>query len=174
MSKSTRFQPGIESAERDAEIAHYWTADRTINEVAAHFGINKSTVSRARERAIAAARRPAGEEAIAAARLELDRLEQIGWAVLHANHVHISDGQVVYDNDEPVTDHRPVLMAMDRLLRIAERRARLEGYDAPTRAEVRVTDDITAEIESLAAELAGADRRTADRSEESTPGPTAG
>lgn len=174
MAPQTRFQPGVDTAERDAAIAHYWTADRTITEVAAHFKVNKSTVSRARDRAIDAARKPAGEQAIARARLELDRLEQVAWAVLHANHVHVSDGQVVYDNDAAVTDHRPVLMAMDRLLRIAERRARLEGYDAPSRAEVRITDDITAEIESLAAELAGADRSVADRSPQGAPGPASG
>jgi hypothetical protein len=166
----------VETAERDAEIARYWIG-RTIGEVAAHFGVNKATVSRARKRAIDAAVVPAGREAIAAELLKLDAWQETALAVLRANHVQVADGRVVRDGDQTVSDDRPVLMAIDRLLRIAERRARLCGFDAPSRAEVRVTDDLTAQIEELARELgtvtgaAGEDRSVADRGEERTPGP---
>lgn len=170
------FTRDIETAERDAAIARYCIG-RNYDEVAAHFGVNKSTVCRARQRAIAAAVKPAGEEAIAAELVKLDAWEDAALAVLRAHHVQVADGRVVRDGDEAVVDGRPVLMAIDRLLRIAERRAKLRGYDAPSRAEVRVTDDLTVQIEELAAELGaasgdpGPDRSTTDRSEERTPGP---
>lgn len=171
------FTRDIATAERDAEIARYCIG-RTLSQAAEHFGLNKSTISRARRRAIAAAVVPAGQEAIAAEMIELEALRHEAWTVLRANHVHVADGRVVHDDGQPVTDHKPVLMAIDRLLRIQERRAKLQGYDAPSRAEVRVTDDLTAQIEELAAELGaaagdlGTDRGAPDRSQEGAAGPT--
>jgi hypothetical protein len=49
----------------------------------------------------------------------------------------------------------PVLQAIDRLLKIQERRARLLGLDAPTQHRVNVLseDAIDAEIARLEAEL---------------------
>lgn len=46
------------------------------------------------------------------------------------------------------------LAAMDRVLRIMERRAKLLGLDAPTRIDAKVTDaDLESEIERLLADL---------------------
>lgn len=135
-------QRSYATAERDAEIARYCIG-RTITAAAAHFGVNKSTISRARRRAIDAVITPAGEEAKAAELLELDALRDEAWAVLRAEHVHVADGRIVKDDGTPVTDHRPVLMAIDRLLKIQERRARLQGLDAPTKQQIHVlTEDV--------------------------------
>ena len=46
------------------------------------------------------------------------------------------------------------LAAMNAALRISERRARLEGLDAPTKMEHRVADSLDAQIVALASELA--------------------
>jgi DNA-binding transcriptional MerR regulator len=62
----------------------------------------------------------------------LDDMAAAVWAVLKARHQTIQNGKVVRDNGEPVLDDGPVLSAVDRLLRIEERRARLLGIDAPS------------------------------------------
>ena len=45
------------------------------------------------------------------------------------------------------------LAAIDRLLRVQERRAKLLGLDAPAKSDVRVTDVLDEQIQQLAAEL---------------------
>jgi len=62
----------------------------------------------------------------------LDAMAGEVWAVLNARHLTIQNGKVVRDDDDaPLLDDGPVLSAVDRLLRIEERRARLLGIDAP-------------------------------------------
>lgn len=144
-TRGTPLTRTIETAERDAEIARY-CVHHTITAAAAHFGLNKSTISRARNRAIAEAVRPAGEEALGAELVKLDLYEAAVLEVLRANHVYVSDGRIIRDNDPdatPLLDYRPVLMAVDRGLRISERRARLLGLDAPTKQQIHVlTEDV--------------------------------
>jgi len=53
-----------------------------------------------------------------------------------------------------LTDPQPVLASIDRLLRIAERRARLLGLDSPIRVGAITMADIDAEIVRLDAEIA--------------------
>lgn len=75
--------------------------------------------------------------------------------VLEREHVTVSNGRVVsLDDGTPLPDDGPVLQAIDRLLRIQERRARLLGLDAPVKRDLTLTDERTARIEALAEELA--------------------
>lgn len=88
--------------------------------------------------------------------LELARLDMLwrrAMEVLVRQHVTVSHGKVVQLNGEPLLDDGPVLAAIDRLLRIQERRAKLLGLDAPTRHEVVTLDLIESEIKKLTAEL---------------------
>lgn len=72
--------------------------------------------------------------------IELDRLEElwsVGWELLHTEHATVSHGKVIYRED-PVTGDRsivpdpaPRLAAIDRLVRISERKAKLTGVDRP-------------------------------------------
>ena len=48
---------------------------------------------------------------------------------------------------------KEVLNAIDRALRIMERRSKLLGLDAPLKQDLRITDSLDSEIERLAAEL---------------------
>ncbi len=67
----------------------------------------------------------------------LDDLERAARTVLDAMHIVVQHGRVVRtDTGEEVVDHDPALRAVDRLLKIAERRARLLGLDSPTKHEV--------------------------------------
>ena len=87
----------------------------------------------------------------AAVRRAADR----AWALLDNPGPLVSDGRVVKGPDgEPLPDAHRMLRAVDWLLRISERRARLLGLDAPARVAVESTDAIDAEIERLATRLA--------------------
>lgn len=81
--------------------------------------------------------------------LEIERLDRMQLTVLNIldrEHYVISDGRVVTridaetDEKVPIPDPGPVFQAIDRLLKIAERRARLLGLDAPTKVDTTVTD----------------------------------
>lgn len=80
--------------------------------------------------------------------LEIERLDRMQLTVLNIlerEHFVISDGRIVTRADEsgekvPVPDASPVFAAIDRLLKIQERRAKLLGLDAPTRVEANVTE----------------------------------
>ncbi len=71
----------------------------------------------------------------------LDALQRAAWAVLAKRHVLVQGGKVVrYADDDgaeevPLEDDGPTLAAIDRLLKIAERRARLLGLDSPVKID---------------------------------------
>jgi len=91
--------------------------------------------------------------------LELERLDalaQVAWRVLADRHYAVAAGGKVALHPEtgaPLIDDGPTLAAIDKLLRIQERRAKLLGLDAPTKHEVVTMDAIEAEIAKLRAEM---------------------
>ncbi len=98
----------------------------------------------------------------------LDAAERAAWQVLRTRHITVQHGKIVRGDDgDPVLDDAPMLNAIDRILKIAERRARLLGLDAPVRTKIEVTDALDAQIEQLVAELA----RPAAGSEAGAAGP---
>jgi hypothetical protein len=91
---------------------------------------------------------------------ELQRLDLLlaeAWAILKREHVAVSHGRIVVDEEtgEKVRDDGPVLQAIDRILKIQERRAKFLGLDAPTKIEAITLDALDAEIAKLTAELEG-------------------
>jgi hypothetical protein len=89
---------------------------------------------------------------------ELQRLDLLlaeAWAVLKRQHVTVSHGRIIRDEetDQPLIDDGPTLAAIDRVLKIQERRAKFLGLDAPTKVEAITIDALDAEIAKLAAEL---------------------
>lgn len=153
--KTTQFQRTLEQAELDSERA-LWKAQQgpgcCYSDVARHFGISVSTAYDSIRRAMDAAAAAGGREALGMELLKLDMLEVAALDVLKANHIYVSDGRVVKDDGEPITDYKPVLMAVDRLLRISERRSKLNGLDAPTKQTITVVteDAVDAELRRLA------------------------
>ncbi|MFF6866654.1 hypothetical protein [Streptomyces ardesiacus] len=106
---------------------------------------------------------------------ELDRLTQLeddARAVLRRPHIMVNNGRVILhpETGEPMEDDAPVLQAIDRLVKIedarrrnAERRAKLNGYDMPVKAEVTGADGgplsvSTADPDKLAALMAATSR----------------
>lgn len=142
--------------QRDADAANLrargWTYQRVANELGYS---NASGAFKAVQRALKASVREANDTAITLELDALDAMANAAWEVLDRNHITISQGRVVTIDGVPVPDDAPVLAAIDRLLKIQERRAKLRGLDAPTTSKVEVITESTvdAAIAQLEAEL---------------------
>lgn len=131
-----KFTRDAETAERDAEAARLRSRGWSYRRIAAELDLSVSNAHAAVQRALRAI---VEEPAQDVRTLELERLDGMYDAVmkvLEAKHFTVSQGRLIKIDDEPLEDDGPVLAAVDRLLRIQERRAKLLGLDAPTKAEV--------------------------------------
>jgi len=142
------------SAARDAEALAYrargWTYQRVANEMGYS---DKSGARKACERALASDVRETTEEAKSLILMDLNAAKQAAWAVLEANHLTVSNGQVVRLDGMPIPDDAPVLAAIDRIVKIDQEIAKIYGAYAPTRHEVRQIDEIDARLLALADEM---------------------
>ncbi|HTJ69214.1 MAG TPA: hypothetical protein VL551_16880 [Actinospica sp.] len=142
-------------AQRRTRVLAMRVEQRPYREIAAELGITETT---ARDDYASAVKERRSEldaqrdAAIAVEEAKLDAVEQVVWEVLRREHIVIQHGKVVRIGRKPVVDDDPVLRAADRLVKIAERRSKLKGLDAPTKVEV--DDARRAQIEAYAAELA--------------------
>lgn len=96
------------------------------------------------------------EEYREAARMRLDGLRRQVFAVLARPHYVMYQGQYVIDEDgNKVRDDAPVLAAVDRLMRIEERQAKIDGTDASEKLTIaldrRVDEETTVVVESILA-----------------------
>lgn len=88
---------------------------------------------------------------------ELEYLAEEAHKVLREKHYVVSaSGKVAVDPDteEPLIDHGPRLAAIDRLVKILDRVAKLRGLDAPQKLEVMTIDAIDAAIADLNQQIA--------------------
>jgi hypothetical protein len=84
----------------------------------------------------------------------LDELEYRLWKLLDGQHVVISQGRIVRDeNGDPVPDSRFVLETADRIQKVKDQRAKMMGLYAPAKFEVISIDRIEAEISKLEQQL---------------------
>ncbi len=156
-----KFVRTVESAKRDAEAARLRSRGRTYSQIAEELGFcDKGAAHHAVARVFDGFRVEARDLLI---KMELDKLDMMTRSVievLETKHYVVSDGRIVHlgDKDDPdrreLLDDAPVLQAVDRLLKIADRRAKLLGLDAPKRIEVGDgTPDLDAAVRELEAEL---------------------
>jgi hypothetical protein len=161
---SPRFKPRADVAARRARVLAMRIEQRPYTEIAAELGVTVGIVKMDYHRALDQLKREQATHATTVRDVETQRLaaaEQAAWQVLRRKHITVQHGRIVRDDTgEPVEDDAPVLNAIDRILRISERRARLLGLDAPARIEV--SDAVDADIARLAAELAAAAGRVGD------------
>lgn len=125
-----------ESARRDAKAAELRARGWSYRRIADEMSVDVHTAHTAVQRALRAIVQEPAEEVRT---LELERLDLLYVAaveVLERRHVTVSQGRIVYEGDQPLADDVPVLQAIDRLLRIQERRAKLLGLDAATKTQV--------------------------------------
>jgi hypothetical protein len=84
----------------------------------------------------------------------LDQLEYRLWRILDEEHVVVSQGRVVRDeNGNPLPDNRFVLETIDRIDKIKDKRAKMLGLYAPAKLEVISIDRIEQEISKLEQQL---------------------
>lgn len=152
-----RFTRSVDTAERDAEACRLRTRGASYQQVADQLGFtDRSNARRAIQRALAEVVREAADEHV---QLQLDQLDALTGevlTVLEREHYVASAGRLVCDADgRPLRDDMPRLHAVDRLLRIMERRARLLGLDAPARHQVNTTSgaDLGAALAEWESEL---------------------
>jgi hypothetical protein len=80
----------------------------------------------------------------------LDEMERHLWGQLRREHVLVQQGRVIMVEGQVVQDERFVLEALDRILKIKERRSKYLGLDAQVRLSVEA-DQIGSEISQLIA-----------------------
>ncbi|WP_406735363.1 hypothetical protein OG508_28120 [Streptomyces sp. NBC_01108] len=149
-----RFVRTLTTAERDAEAALLRSKGWTYPRIAAELGYgHRADAYNAVQRVLKETVREAGEEVRTLELERLDRLEAAANEVLEREHVTVSNGRVVDLHGAPLPDDAPVLAAIDRLLKIQERRSRLLGLDAPVKRDISLTDERAAAIEALVEEL---------------------
>lgn len=150
-----RFERSADTAARDAQATVLRGRGYSYQAVADALGMHdRSAARKAVERALAATVAEPCEELRRIELAKLDSMSVTAWAVLDAEHPVVSAGRIMVLNGEPLTDPEPVLAAIDRLLRISERRCRLLGLDSPIRVGGISMADLDAEIVRLDAEIA--------------------
>jgi uncharacterized small protein (DUF1192 family) len=163
----------LESAERDAQACRLKARRMSYAKIAERLGYYDGREAyRGVQRALAAVVQEPAAELLQLELQQLDMLARQVLKVLERRHVTVSHGQLVYHDGKPLVDDGPVLQAVDRLLKIQERRAKLLGLDAPKRLEVVTIDwldeqirTLTAELERQLAEFGGGDPATAGDAE---------
>lgn len=79
----------------------------------------------------------------------LDMLEEETLKLLNKTYLVVDKGSVVYYHRKPLEDPAPKFKAIDTLLKIAERRAKLHGIDSPVRAEVTHNTGVEIQVTEL-------------------------
>jgi hypothetical protein len=165
-----KFLRTTDTARRDGEAAELRSRGCTYQQIADQFGYsNRTNARRAVERALAATVREPADEVRTLHLAQLDELTREALAVLHRPHVMVSHGRIVQGTDgQPLLDDGPVLQAIDRLIRIQERRAKLLGLDAPIEVQGFTIDQIDAEIRALTEQMKRAERESSDEASNRT------
>jgi hypothetical protein len=148
----------VATRENDTRALEYRRRGLDYRQIAAQMGWRAaSSAYAAVQRALADTAYEVSDEVRAIETARLDDLTRVLHRVLVSRHyvVSVGSGRIVRhpDSGEPLVDDGPTLHAVAGLLRIAERRAKLLGLDAPTRHEVITTDALDAEIRRLEAEM---------------------
>lgn len=174
-----QFTRTAESRKRDYRAAELRGQGWSFHRIADELGFaSKGKAHEAVMRAYAEIPTEAAEHARQLDLERIDRLIEQAWQIMLREHVTVSqgrvvgkligwqkddDGQIIRDGDnnpiglyEDVLDDGPALAAIREIRGLLERRAKITGYDAPTRSRVEVvTEDVVdAELARLEAELA--------------------
>jgi uncharacterized small protein (DUF1192 family) len=161
-----RFVKSLETAKRDAEAAQLRAEGKTYDQIAEALDFSdRSLARRAVERALAATVREPADELRQLELIRLDALWVEAVKVMTSEHITVNNGRVIEIDGVPLKDDGPTLSAIDRLLKIMERRAKLVGLDSATKVEVLSVDALDREIAKLTAELGGAEADEASAAE---------
>jgi hypothetical protein len=163
-----QFERNTETIERDHRAAEMRARGMTYPQIGAQFGVTRQAAHQMVQRAIADIPTEGGETIKSMELMKLDAIERRAYLVANSKHPVVSaSGKIVkrvVDQDgslveQELEDDGPVLKALDTLLKVQERRARLLGLNAPTNVRVETVsydpDAVDAELEQFRALLAG-------------------
>lgn len=146
-----RWAKTLESAERDAEAARLWGRGWTFEAIAnrLEYG-DKSNAHKAVQRALKAVQAEGVNEARAAQLGLIGELKRHALDVLETDHVMVSHGKVIKDDQgNPLLDDGPRLAAIGKLEALIAREAALLGTPMPTRSRLEFGGDEEREKELL-------------------------
>jgi hypothetical protein len=128
-----RFLRTVDTVERDAEAARLRAHGQTFDAIAKALGFtDRSAARKAVERCLADTLAEPAADLRTLELASLDEMKLAAWGVLNATHWMVQGGKIVRDDlGTPVVDHAPKMAAVDRLMKISERRSKLLGLDAP-------------------------------------------
>lgn len=85
----------------------------------------------------------------------LEEMERRCWQMLADKHVLVNNGRIIYGGDGPLDDSRLKLEIMQMISSIKRDKAKLMGYNAPTRTQIEISDDmLNAAIQELSEQVA--------------------
>lgn len=132
-----RYTRDPDSAVRDGQAARLRARGLTYEQIAADLGFSdKGAAHHAVQRALTEAVKEPADELRQLELVRLDEMHRAALAVMEATHFVVDKGAVVEWDGAPLVDDSPVLAAVDRLLKVQDRRAKLLGLDSPQRVSV--------------------------------------
>ena len=121
-------------AEREVAALKLRQQGRTYRQIAAELDCSVATALKHVRDSLDRIAKTNESEALVLRTLELSRLDDLyraAYEVLESDHYLVSAGKVVEHKEKELIDDAPVLRAIDRLVKISERRCALLGLDAP-------------------------------------------
>lgn len=159
--------PKYHSWKRDREAARLKAIGHSLEEIAEALDLRDSITgeydprraAKAVQRGLTAVYRFSIDEMRLQELQSLDEMEKHLWNQLRREHVLVQQGRVIMVEGQIVQDERFVLEALDRILKIKERRAKYLGLDAQVRVSVEA-DQIGGEIAQLISMINATDDAT--------------
>lgn len=147
------------SVERDTEALRMRSRGHTFDFIAQHLGYgNRSNAHRAVRNAVKAMQKEHADEVYAQQVENLNNMRRAVYEVLEKNHVVVQQGKIIMTPEfDPLIDYKPLLEAVDRLLKIEDRFARLHGLDT-VKLDVTVEDATDVKIRTLVEQLEARNR----------------
>jgi hypothetical protein len=128
--------------ERQRKALQLWARKLTIPAIAREMGVSGWMAKKLVDRGLDHLDVPEAKVRRAQENEALDELERIGWGVVARPGYHVAaSGRIAMDPESgrPLVDMSARLAGIQAVLRIMERRAKLNGLDAPTQVDVSLT-----------------------------------
>jgi hypothetical protein len=159
--------PRYHGWKKDREAARLKAIGHSLEEIAETLNLTDSVTgefdprraAKAVQRGLTAVYRYTVDEMRLQELQSLDEMERHLWQSLRREHVLVQQGRVIMIEGQTVQDERFVLEALDRILKIKERRSKYLGLDAQVRLSVEA-DQIGGEIATLIAMINATDDAT--------------
>jgi hypothetical protein len=151
-----KYRPTLQTVERQAAACELYSRGYSYRKIAAELGIDVKTAYTDVQAAMRAVIEEPAKEARDKLRARLEYLYERAAEVADREHVTVSHGKVITTRDAetgedtPLLDDAPVLQAIDRMNRIIERLAQLDGLNAPQ--QVNLSGGVRYEVVGVDAE----------------------